>query len=135
WGRTGSKSVVQLHAMNDRFVRVGALEKAVTVPPMLVGSTTSGYVFAIDLQTGEELWATVASNEIAGVKGSVAAKDGIVVVATNRCIDRYCYRYRNQTNPLTPGNSVVRSLRFGSTANADAMSPLMFERQNFGTTR
>ena len=40
----------------------------------------------------------------------MAAKDGVVVVATNRCTDRYCYRYRNQTNPLTPGNTVVRGL-------------------------
>jgi hypothetical protein len=40
----------------------------------------------------------------------VAAKDGIVVAASNRCTDRYCYRYRNQTNPLTPGNQYVRGL-------------------------
>jgi outer membrane protein assembly factor BamB len=56
------------------------------------------------------VWATWASNDIAGVKGSVAAKDGIVVVATDRCQDRYCYRYRNLTNPLQRGNSVVRGL-------------------------
>jgi outer membrane protein assembly factor BamB len=77
---------------------------------MLVGSTTSGYVFAIALDSGEELWATWASNTIAGVKGSVAGKDGIVVVATDRCTDRYCYRYRNQTLPTIPGNLFVRGL-------------------------
>jgi len=112
WGRSGHKSVVQLHAMGDRFVRVDApqMPKAGSLPPMIVGSTTSGFVFAIDLETGEELWATSASYDIAGVKGSVAAKDGVVVVATNRCTDRYCYRYRNQTNVFTPGNSIVRGL-------------------------
>ncbi|CAK0829210.1 unnamed protein product [Prorocentrum cordatum] len=77
---------------------------------MLVGSTTSGFVFALDLASGDELWATWVSNDIAGVKGSVACKGGIVVVATDRCTDRYCYRYRNQTNVLTPGNAVVRGL-------------------------
>jgi outer membrane protein assembly factor BamB len=67
-------------------------------------------VFALDLASGDELWATWASNEIAGVKGSVAGKDGIIVVATDRCTDRYCYKYRNQTLPLVPGNSIVRGL-------------------------
>ncbi|CAK0820477.1 unnamed protein product [Prorocentrum cordatum] len=110
WTRTGHKSVVQLHAMGSRFSRVESKNVAATLPSMLVGSTTSGFVFAIDLASGEELWATWASNDIAGVKGSVAGKDGIIVVATDRCTDRYCYRYRNQTNPLTPGNSKVRGL-------------------------
>jgi len=81
-----------------------------TLPPMLVGSTTAGYVFALDLESGDELWATWASNDIAGVKGAVACKNGVVVVATSRCTDQYCYRYRNQTNPLTPGNQYVRGL-------------------------
>ncbi|CAK0807470.1 unnamed protein product, partial [Prorocentrum cordatum] len=113
WTRTGHKSEVQLTDVQDHFERVeskkeGGLTK--TLPSMLVGSTTSGYVFAIALDSGEELWATWASNDIAGVKGSVAGKDGIIVVATDRCTDRYCYRYRNQTMPLTPGNSVVRGL-------------------------
>ncbi|CAK0808648.1 unnamed protein product [Prorocentrum cordatum] len=110
WTRTGHKSVVQLRAFSNRFVRVAPKQTAATSPSMLVGSTTAGYVFALDLATGDELWATWASNEIAGVKGAVACKGGIVVVATDRCTDRYCYRYRNQTNPLTPGNQVVRGL-------------------------
>eukprot|EP00959_Pyramimonas_sp_CCMP1952_P154865 3240134-Pyramimonas_sp.AAC.1 len=67
---------------------------------MLVGSTTSGYVFALSLESGEEIWAVQASDQIAGVKGSVSGKDGIVVAAAKRCTDRYCYKYRNQTNPL-----------------------------------
>ncbi|CAK0819039.1 unnamed protein product [Prorocentrum cordatum] len=110
WTRTGHKSALDLHSIKNRFVRVQSMNADASLPPMLVGSTTSGYVFAIDLENGEELWATWASNDIAGVKGAVAAKDGIVVVATDRCTDRYCYRYRNQTNPLTPGNSMVRGL-------------------------
>jgi len=44
------------------------------------------------------------------VKGSVACKGGIVVAATDRCTDRYCYRYRNQTNVFTPGNQYLRGL-------------------------
>jgi len=111
WPRSGHKSVVKLHALGDRFLRVQPQQtEASTLPSMLVGSTTSGMVFAIDLASGEELWVTWSSNDIAGVKGAVASKDGIVVVATDRCTDRYCYRYRNQTNPLTPGNSKVRGL-------------------------
>ncbi|CAK0912135.1 unnamed protein product [Prorocentrum cordatum] len=109
WGHSGHKSAVQLHAMKDRFVHAGQRYAAAS-GSMLVGSTTAGFVFAIDLATGNELWATWASNEIAGVKGSVAAKDGVVVVATDRCTDRYCYRYRNQTNVFTPGNAYVRGL-------------------------
>jgi len=108
--RTGHKSVVKLNAIGGRFLRVQPQMEAATLPSMLVGSTTSGFVFAIDLVSGEELWVTWASNDIAGVKGSVAGKDGIIVVATDRCTDRYCYRYRNQTNPMTPGNSKVRGL-------------------------
>jgi len=110
WTSTGHKSVVKLRSIGDRFLRVQTQVEAATLPSMLVGSTTSGFVFAIDLASGEELWVTYASNEIAGVKGAVACKDGIVVVATDRCTDRYCYRYRNQTNPLTPGNAKVRGL-------------------------
>ncbi|CAK0853769.1 unnamed protein product [Prorocentrum cordatum] len=112
WARTGTKSVVKFHAMGDRFLRVQQEMETKTVawPAMLVGSTTSGFVFSIDLASGEELWVTWASNDIAGVKGAVAGKDGIIVVATDKCTDRYCYRYRNQTNPLTPGNSMVRGL-------------------------
>jgi len=109
WTRTGHKTVVQLRAFHNRFVRVAPKQATVT-PAMLVGSTTAGYVFALDLATGDELWATWASNEISGVKGAVACKGGIVVVATDRCTDRYCYRYRNQTNVFTPGNLVVRGL-------------------------
>jgi hypothetical protein len=108
WTRTGHKSVVQLRAFSNRFVRVAP--KQATAPSMLVGSTTSGYVFGIDLATGDELWATWASNEIAGVKGAVACTGGIVVAATDRCTDRYCYRYRNQTMPTVPGNQFVRGL-------------------------
>jgi len=110
WTRTGHKSAVDLHSVNNRFVRVQSTHQEASLPAMLVGSTTSGYVFAIDLEEGQELWATWASNTIAGVKGAVAAKDGIVVVATDMCSDRYCYRYRNMTMPLTSGNSMVRGL-------------------------
>jgi outer membrane protein assembly factor BamB len=110
WTRTGHKTVLDLHAIKNRFVRVQATEEQASLPPMIVGSTTAGYVFAIDIDSGEELWATWASNDIAGVKGAVAAKDGIVVVATDRCSDRYCYRYRNQTNAAWPGNQMVRGL-------------------------
>jgi len=110
WARTGRKSAVQLHSMQERFAHVEHKRADIASSSMLIGSTTSGYVFAIDLATGDELWATWASNDIAGVKGSVACKGGIVVVATDRCTDQYCYRYRNQTNPLTPGNHWLRGL-------------------------
>jgi len=110
WTRTGHKSVVDTHAMKNRFVRVQQTLGAESLPPMIVGSTTSGYVFAIAMDSGEELWATWASNTIAGVKGAVAAKDGVVVVATDMCTDRYCYRYRNLTVPLWHGNSKVRGV-------------------------
>jgi len=110
WSRTGHKSVLDLNAIKNRFVRVQTSQDEASLPAMIVGSTTSGYVFAIDLERGEELWATWASNTISGVKGAVAAKDGIVVVATDRCHDRYCYRYRNITNPIWPGNARVRGI-------------------------
>ncbi|CAK0848034.1 unnamed protein product [Prorocentrum cordatum] len=77
---------------------------------ILVSSTTSGYVFAIDVDTGDEVWAVQASDQIAGVKGVVSGYAGTVLVATNRCTDRYCYRYRSTSNPLTPGNTWVRAL-------------------------
>ncbi|CAK0804464.1 unnamed protein product [Prorocentrum cordatum] len=118
WPRTGHESVANLASLGKRFVRVASEVSAATLPPMLVGSTTSGYVFAVGLSDGEEIWATQASEQIAGVKGAVGAKDGVVVVATNRCTDRYCYRYRNQTNPLTPSNSIVRGL---SAADGSAL--------------
>jgi len=109
WTGTGRKSAVQFDAINNHFLRVEpATVSACT--PLLIGSTTNGYVFAIDLVNGLEQWAIQGTATIAGVKGSLASKDGIVVVATNRCTDRYCYRYRNQTNVLTPGNTVVRGL-------------------------
>jgi len=121
WTLTGRKSAVQFEAMSNHFVRVE--QKVARCTPMLIGSTTtgtggppsstlatSGFVFAIDLSTGYEVWALQGSSTIAGVKGALASKNGIVVVATNRCIDRYCYRYRNQTNVFTPGNTVVRGL-------------------------
>jgi hypothetical protein len=110
WTKNGQKSVVQLHAMQDRFTRVEQKVAETTSSGLLIGSTTEGYVFAIDIDTGDEMWATWASNAISGVKGSLSCKGGIVVVATDRCTDRYCYRYRNQTNPLTPGNTYVRGL-------------------------
>ncbi|CAK0831976.1 unnamed protein product [Prorocentrum cordatum] len=106
WTRTGRKSAVEFDAIQNHFVRV----ESARCTPMLIGSTTSGYVFAIELSTGYEVWALQGSSTIAGVKGALASKSGIVVVATNRCTDRYCYRYRNQTNVLTPGNTVVRGL-------------------------
>jgi outer membrane protein assembly factor BamB len=109
WTRTGRKSAVQFDAMRRHFVRVEP-KVSTTCTPMLIGSTTSGFVFAIDLASGLEQWVLQGSYQIAGVKGALAAKDGIVVLATNRCTDRYCYRYRNQTNTLTPGNTVVRGL-------------------------
>merc|ERR1719277_1880668 len=139
WTRTGHRSVMDTHAMKNRFVRVQQTLGEESLPPMIVGSTTAGYVFAIAMDSGEELWATWASNDIAGVKGSVAAKDGIVVVATDRCTDRYCYRYRNQTNPLTPGNSMVRGLsaadgsavwEFKTTAPVWNMVPLWGQDSN-----
>jgi len=116
---------VQLHAMEKRFTRVD--KRGTILLAMLVGRTTSACVFAIDFGSGDELWATWASNEIAGVKGSVACKGGIVVVATDRCTDRYCYRYRNQTNPLTEGNSIVRGLNAADGTNVwsfKTMSPV-----------
>jgi len=108
WMRTGRKSAVQFDAIEKHFVKVEQVSS--TCNPMLIGSTTSGFVFAIDLSGGHEQWVIQGSSQIAGVKGALASKDGIVVVATNRCTDRYCYRYRNQTNVLTPGNTVVRGL-------------------------
>jgi len=112
WTRTGRKSAVQFDAIKNHFVRVEP--KMARCTPVLIGSTTNGYVFAIELATGYEVWAIQGTSQIAGVKGALASKDGVVVVATNRCSDRYCYRYRNQwnsqTHSLTPGNTVVRGL-------------------------
>jgi len=108
WTRTGRKSAIHFDAMTSHFVR--AEPKVARCTPMLIGSTTSGFVFAIDQTTGYEVWALQGSSTIAGVKGALASKNGIVVVATNRCTDRYCYRHRNQTNPLLAGNTVVRGL-------------------------
>ncbi|CAK0853774.1 unnamed protein product [Prorocentrum cordatum] len=108
WQRSGHRSVAGLSALSKRFVSIRAPRRS--APAMLVGSTTSGYVFALELSTGEELWATQASEQIAGVKGAVSGRGGVVVVATDRCKDHLCYRYRNSSNPLTPGNNVVRGI-------------------------
>ncbi|CAK0847572.1 unnamed protein product, partial [Prorocentrum cordatum] len=107
WQRTNHRSAAELSALGKRFARV---REEVGAVPMLVGSTTSGYLFALALDSGEELWAIKASDEIAGVKGAVSGKNGIVVAATKRCTDRYCYKYRNQTNPFVPGNQVILGL-------------------------
>jgi len=110
WPRTQHQSVAGFSVLGKRFLRVKREGKQATLPEMLVGSTTSGYVFALSLESGEEIWAVQASDQIAGVKGSVSGKDGIVVAAAKRCTDRYCYKYRNQTNPLVPGNQMIWGL-------------------------
>jgi len=110
WTRTGRKSAVQFDAIESHFVRVEQ-KKEQSCTPSLIMSTTSGYVVSISLLDGTELWTIQGANSIAGVKGALAARDGVVIVATNRCTDRYCYRYRNQTNTLTPSNTMVRFLR------------------------
>ncbi|CAK0860509.1 unnamed protein product [Prorocentrum cordatum] len=110
WLRTQHQSVAGFSALGKRFLRVKGEGKQSTTPEMLVGSTTSGFVFALSLESGEEIWAVQASDQIAGVKGSVSGKDGIVVAAANRCTDRYCYKYRNQTNPLVAGNHMIWGL-------------------------
>jgi len=114
WTRTGRKSVVQFDAVKSHFVRVQ--HKPAGCTPLLVGSTTVGYVFAIEQSTGYEVWSIMGTSPISGVKGALASKNGVVVVATNRCTDRYCYRYRNQTNPLSAGNTVVRGLNAANGA-------------------
>merc|ERR1719188_1189517 len=116
WHDPGHETVSKLSALDRRFARIEETPRTKSMPAALVGSTTSGFVFAIDLEKGEEMWATQASIQIAGVKGAVGAKDGVVVVATNRCTDRYCYKYRYLVNALMPGNTLVRglSLKTGS---------------------
>jgi len=109
WQRTGHASSALLSTWQQKFARVEALKHQRAIPA-LYGTTTTGYAFAIDLETGDEIWATKVSSEIAGVKGSVAAKDGTLVLASDRCRNRYCYRYRNETESLVPSNSVVRGL-------------------------
>jgi len=126
WAITGRKSAMQLEDVKSHFVRLE--RKSATCTPMLIGSTTSstggsGLVFAIDLAMGHEQWVLQGNYQIAGVKGALASKDGIVVVATNRCTDRYCYRYRNQTNTLTPGNTVVRGLNVADGSQVWAYVP------------
>jgi outer membrane protein assembly factor BamB len=108
WPRTEQHSVVRLSSLGNRFMRVK--EAQASLPGMLLGSTETGFVFALDIMSGEEQWATHTSERIHGVKGSISSRNGIVVVATNRCFDQYCYRYRNQSNPFVPGNQVVRGL-------------------------
>ncbi|CAK0834791.1 unnamed protein product [Prorocentrum cordatum] len=106
-GREGRTPVDSMKETLRLFSPKSTVERSSSI---LVGSTTSGYVFAIDIATGNEVWTTVASSQIAGVKGTVSGSGGKVFVATNRCVDRYCYRYRSTTNPLTPGNTYVRAL-------------------------
>lgn len=111
WARTGHATSALMTSWQQKFARA-AVNKSVSqqVFPALYGTTTSGYAFAIDLQGGEELWATKVSAEIAGVKGSVGAKGDILVVAASRCRNRYCYRYRNESENFIPANTVVRGL-------------------------
>jgi outer membrane protein assembly factor BamB len=123
WKRTGRRSAVKFDTVKSHFVRVEPRISTTRCTPVLIGSTTSGYVFAIELATGYEVWAVQGTSSIAGVKGALASKNGVVVVATNRCTDRYCYRYRNQTNPLTPGNTVVRGLNVVSGSQVWAYVP------------
>jgi hypothetical protein len=126
WKLSGRKSAIQFDDIQKHFVRVE--RKSSRCTPMLIGSTTSseggaGVVFAIDLASGYELWVIQGEYQIAGVKGALASKDGLVMVATNRCTDRYCYRYRNQTNTLTPGNTVVRGLNVADGSQVWAYVP------------
>jgi len=111
WPRTGHASSALLSTWQQKFARKedGTSRRQV---PALYGSTVTGYAFALDLETGDELWATKLSSEIAGVKGTVAAKDGIFVAASDRCRNRYCYRYRNESmaESMAPSNSVIRGL-------------------------
>jgi len=110
WRRTGRKSTASLDSMGHTFRRLNSKAAVSRTRTILVGSTTSGYVFAIDVDTGDEMWVTQASDQIAGVKGTVSGYGDLVFVATNRCVDRYCYRYRSDGNPITPGNTFVRAL-------------------------
>jgi len=111
WPRTGHASSALLSTWQQKFVRKedGTSRRQM---PALYGSTVTGYAFAIDLNTGDELWATKLSAEIAGVKGTVAAQNGIFVAASDKCHDRYCYRYRNESisDSMAPSNRVIRGL-------------------------
>jgi len=109
WPRTGHASSALLSTWEEKFTRAAASKRQRAIPA-LYGTTISGYAFAIDLETGDEIWATKVSSEIAGVKGSLAARDGTLVLASDRCRNRYCYRYRNESENLVPSNSVVRGL-------------------------
>jgi outer membrane protein assembly factor BamB len=108
--KSGRESLAPVNSMGATLRRLSPKTTVERSTPILVGSTTSGFVFAIDIDTGNEVWATAASSQISGVKGVVSGHDGMVFVATDRCVDRYCYRYRSVTNPLTPGNTYVRAL-------------------------
>jgi len=111
WPRTGHASSALLSTWQQKFARKedGTSRRQV---PALYGSTVTGYGFALDLETGDELWATKLSAEIAGVKGTVAAKNGIFVAASDKCHNRYCYRYRNESMhvSMAPSNRVIRGL-------------------------
>jgi len=79
-GRAKGSSAPQFDAIKKRFVRV----ETRNATPLLAGGTTSIFESAIDFDSEGELRISQASNDNAGVKGSVVAKDGVGVVATSR---------------------------------------------------
>ncbi|CAK0832333.1 unnamed protein product [Prorocentrum cordatum] len=121
WPRTGYLSVTRQTMLVKRFMLLK--QRGTLLPDMMVASTTNGYVFALAPATGEELWATKVSDKIAGVKGSVKGDSGVIVAATDLCINRYCYKYRNITNSLSPSNTIIRGLDAADGSQVWAFTP------------
>lgn len=108
WPRTGYESVAGIVTLSKRFLLLK--RRGTMLPAMMVASTTNGYVFAIEPETGEELWATKVSERTAGVKGATNGYMGVIVAAGERCENHLCYRFRNQTNKMIPANNVIHGL-------------------------
>jgi len=62
----------------------------------LFGSAHQGLVFAVDLETGGELWRTKVSDEIACDTGFVTSQDGLIVAAA----DSYWWTHNKQVVAL-----------------------------------
>jgi len=123
WPRTGHASSALLATWDQKFTR--AKDGRQQEIPALFGSTVTGYAFAIDLETGDELWATKMSAEIAGVKGAVAVRDNVFVAASDKCHNRYCYRYRNESlaDSFANSNRVIRGLNSVTGAGMWSYTP------------
>lgn len=59
----------------------------------LFGDTSAGFLFSLNMATGEENWAVKVSNMSNGGRGAVGAHEGFIVSAVDACRTDFCKKY------------------------------------------